>query len=75
MPQRVPHDPGARGARPECKHGSPFVGLYGETLHMICQCAPSDAAVWEHESLRAKGWFNDVPKTGESHGKSQKAGD
>lgn len=65
MSQHVSHDPTALGARPECKHGSPFVGLYGETLHMICQCTPGEAAVREHATLRAKGWFKDVPKQGE----------
>ena len=75
MSQQAQRDAAAPGARPECKHGNTFVGLYGETLHMICQCAPDPAAVREHAALRAKGWFLDVPKRGEDSGKSQKAED
>lgn len=73
MPQPAPSDASAPSARPECRHGNTFVGLYGEPLHMICQCAPDPAAVREHAALRAKGWFLGVPKQGEYNGKSQKA--
>jgi hypothetical protein len=59
------HDPAFVSARPECKHGSAFVGLYGEPLHMICQCQPSAADARTHEMLRAKGWFKTAVKSDE----------
>lgn len=44
-------------ARPLCPHQCVFLGLYGEVLHMVCGCKPTQADEAVHARLRAAGWF------------------